>query len=110
MIKLLAVLGLWLPLSVDSVLADALIVADEFPAMEVLSKQLKTQEHIQSTVVSQKDMPASLAHFDAVIVYIHGALSNSAERAFIDYTEAGGKLVLLHHSISSGKRKNEHWF
>jgi hypothetical protein len=92
------------------VLADVLIVADEFPAMNLLSAQLKSQEQVQSKVISQKDLPDSLKQFDTVIVYIHGTLSNSAERAFIDYTEAGGKLLLLHHSISSGKRKNEHWF
>jgi hypothetical protein len=61
-------------------------------------------------LVEQKDLPASLGPFEAVIVYIHGALSMKAEDAFIAYTKAGGKLVCLHHSISSGKRKNAHWF
>jgi hypothetical protein len=37
-------------------------------------------------------------------------LSENAENAFIAYALSGGKLVLLHHSISSGKRKNAHWF
>lgn len=90
--------------------ADVLIVADEFPAMQALADQLKAEEKIDGKVVSQKEMPSDLAPFSAVIVYIHGALSESAENAFIDYTRAGGKLVLLHHSISSGKRKNAHWF
>src|SRR6201999_3246001 len=31
------------------------------------------------------------------------------ENAMLDYAEAGGKLIVLHHSISSGKRKNHRW-
>src|ERR1044071_2729997 len=89
---------------------DVLIVADEFPAMEVVAAKLKTAAQISSQIVKQADMPPDLARFESVIVYIHGALSERAENAFIDYAQAGGKLVLLHHSISSGKRKNAHWF
>ena len=89
---------------------DVLIVADEFPAMEVVASRLKAEENVAAKVISQKDLPPSLANFDAVVVYIHGALSEKAEEAFIDYARAGGKLVLLHHSISSGKRRNLHWF
>lgn len=90
--------------------ADVLIVADEFPAMEVLAKQLKTQEGIGSKIVDQASMPRELSSFQAVAVYIHRDLSNAAERAFIDFAQAGGRLVLLHHSISSGKRRNRDWF
>jgi hypothetical protein len=91
-------------------LAEILIVADEFPAMEVVAQKLKTEEQVASRLLNQKDLPVSLKEFDAVVVYIHGALSEKAEDAFIDYANNGGKLVLLHHSISSGKRKNPHWF
>jgi hypothetical protein len=91
-------------------LADVLIVADEFPAMEVLAAKLKSEEHINSKIVSQKELPENLSAFEAVAVYIHKDLSEPAENAFIAYALGGGKLVLLHHSISSGKRKNAHWF
>jgi len=94
----------------QSVLADVLIVADEFPAMEVLAAKLKSEENISSKVISQKDLPEKLSAFEAVAVYIHKDLSENAENAFISYALGGGKLVLLHHSISSGKRKNAHWF
>jgi hypothetical protein len=90
--------------------ADALFVADEFPAMEVVARQLKAEEGVASKLVDQKHLPDSLAGFQAVVVYIHMGLSAPAERAFIDYAEAGGRLVLLHHSISSGKRQNRDWF
>jgi hypothetical protein len=90
--------------------AEVLFVADEFPAMEVVSAKLKAEEQIESKIISQKDLPSSLSSYQAVVVYIHRDLSTNAEDAFIDYAKKGGRLVLLHHSISSGKRKNPHWF
>lgn len=110
MVKWLTVLGFIAAGAAQSAWADVLVVADEFPAMETLAAKLEAEEHIHSRIVSQKEMPANLASFHAVIVYIHGALAAPAEEAFIAYTKEGGKLVLLHHSISSGKRKNAHWF
>src|SRR5437899_10127995 len=93
-----------------SAFSEVLIVADESPGMAVLASKLKSEEKISSKVISQKDLPENLAAFEAVAVYIHKDLSESAENAFIAYALGGGKLVLLHHSISSGKRKNAHWF
>ncbi len=89
---------------------EVLIVADEFPAMEFVATKLKSVESVASRVVWQTNLPPTLSAFSAVVVYIHRGLSASAEQAFIDYTQAGGKLVVLHHSISSGKRKNKEWF
>jgi len=109
-LKYLAAVCLFLSAALGAAVADVLIVADEFPAMEVVAAKLKSEEHINSKVISQTNLPASLAPFQAVIVYIHRELSEQAETAFIDYTKAGGRLVVLHHSISSGKRKNPHWF
>lgn len=89
---------------------QVLIVADEFPAMQVLADRLQREEGWTSQVVKQDALPASLTGFAAVVVYIHKGLQEPAENALIAYTEAGGKLVALHHSISSGKRANRHWF
>ncbi len=89
---------------------EVLIVADEIPAMKVLTAKLKAEENVASTIVTQTNMPADLSGFAAVIVHIHGNLREPAEKAFIAYTKAGGKLIALHHSISSGKRKNKQWF
>jgi hypothetical protein len=89
---------------------QVLIVADEMPAMEVLAKGLQDLEGISSTIVEQSRMPASLSGYQAVIVYIHKDLLAAPEQAFIDYTRQGGKLLVLHHSISSVKRSNEQWF
>jgi hypothetical protein len=90
--------------------ADVLIVADEFPAMQTLARRMKVQENIASQIVAQKDMPTDLKAFSAVIVYIHRSLDGTVEKALVDYAEQGGKLIALHHSISSGKRTNECWF
>ena len=89
---------------------DVLIVADEIPAMQILGKALKAQEGINSKIVFQTDMPASLSAFRAVIVYIHKDIDAKSEKAFIQYAKNGGKLLILHHSISSAKRKNAEWF
>jgi hypothetical protein len=90
--------------------AALLIVADEIPAMETLAKELEARVHERSEIVTQDKLPASLAGYKAVLVYIHKELGEPAENAFLDYAEAGGKLILLHHSISSQKRKNKRLF
>ena len=89
---------------------DVLIVADEIPAMEVLARGIQQQEGLTAKLVTQADMPATLAKFRAVIVYIHKDLDSIPEMAFISYAQNGGKLLCLHHSISSAKRKNKSWF
>jgi hypothetical protein len=88
-----------------------LLVADEIPAMEVLAKQLAERVHGEATIVnSKKDkLPESLAPFRAVLVYIHGNLAEEVEKPLLAYAEGGGHLILLHHSISSQKRKNTGW-
>ncbi len=89
---------------------EVLIVADEFPAMQVLADQLKAETDVPIRIVGQTNLPANLSSFAAVLVYIHRDLAETAEKAFVTYTDAGGKLIVLHHSISSGKRKNRQWF
>jgi hypothetical protein len=86
---------------------SVLIVSDGVP-VQILAVQLKAHG-INSDTVSQESMPAKLAGYPAVLVYIHAALSESAEKAFIDYANSGGKLIVLHHSISSQKKQNPAW-
>jgi hypothetical protein len=88
---------------------DILIVADEVPAMEVLAKQFQSRANLTSKIVLQTAMPDSLKAFKTVAVYIHKDINEGPEHAFLDYLKDGGKLLLLHHSISSGKRKNKAW-
>lgn len=89
--------------------AEVLIVADEIPAMEVLAKHLQSGAGAAPTIVKQDAMPADVSRYAALIVYIHRDIGAPAEKAFINYARSGGKLILLHHSISSGKRKNQYW-
>ncbi|MDB6015810.1 MAG: hypothetical protein JWR19_299 [Pedosphaera sp.] len=110
MIKYLVALCLCLVGLVQAARADVLMVADEFPAMQNLAGKLKSEEHINSKIIGQKDLPDNLVQYEAIIIYIHRVLDAKVEHAFIDYTKAGGKLLVLHHSISSGKRTNDAWF
>lgn len=90
--------------------ADVLIVADEIPAMEVFAQHLQQATRLTSRIVTQTNLPADLTTFSTVTVYIHRALLETTEVALIHYTTNGGKLLVLHHSISSGKRQNKYWF
>jgi hypothetical protein len=58
----------------------------------------------------KEELPDSLSSYRAVIVYIHGDIEPSSEQAFIEYAKEWGKLILLHHTIGSSKRKNKVWF
>jgi len=87
-----------------------LIVADEFPAMEALASRLKAGAGVDCEIVNQTAIPDDFKTRPALIVYIHGKIGEPAEVKFIDYAKSGGKLILLHHSISSGKRPNRYWF
>lgn len=101
-------IGAWLSFSTLTA-AEVLIVADEFPAMEIVAQRLKQDEGIASKIVKQDEMPTELGKFSAVVVYVHKKLADAPAKAMVDYTNAGGKLVALHHSISSGKRENKYW-
>ena len=90
MLKPLCILAGLLCASCFTARAEVLIVADEFPAMEVLAERLKSEEGIASKLVDQAHLPASLAGLQAVVVYIHKGLLASAEQAFIEYAEKGG--------------------
>lgn len=88
----------------------ALVVADEIPAMQVLADAMRILEGVETMIVRQDAMPSDFGGYGAVLVYIHGALQEAAEVSLLSYAQAGGRLILLHHSISSGKRRNLEWF
>jgi hypothetical protein len=88
---------------------QVLIVMDEREQMEALSRYLAPRG-VESTIVDQTQLPADWSRFAAVIGYIHGRLQESAEVKFISYAQEGRRLILLHHTISSGKARNKHLF
>jgi len=93
----------------DALARKVLIVADEMPAMQILAKRWEAEASASCTLVLQKDLPAGLYDYYAVAVYIHRGIDAATEQALLAYARAGGRLILIHHSISSGKRKNADW-
>jgi len=87
-----------------------LVVMDEREQMEALAAYLKAEGGVESMIVDQASLPADWKPYHAVIGYIHGRLEEAAELKFIEYTRAGGRFVALHHTISSGKARNKHFF
>ena len=87
-----------------------LIIQDERPQMDVLAKFLTENGKLPVTIVDQQSLPKQLSVYKAVIVFIHGQLYEQTERVIIDYTKAGGRLICLHHSISSRKAENKFYF
>ena len=87
-----------------------LIIQDERPQMDVLAKLLTEKGMLPVTIVDQQFVPKQLSAYKAVIIFIHGELHEQTERAIIDYTNDGGRLISLHHSISSRKAENKFYF
>ena len=87
-----------------------LIVMDERPQMEILARYFQEHGNIESEMVDQKALPENWSGYTAVVGYIHGRLEEKTELKIIDYTRSGGRLVCLHHMISSGKLKNKYYF
>ncbi len=87
-----------------------LIIQDEVPQMEVLAKFLRAEGGLSVKIIEQSSLPDDLSAFNAVIVFIHRDLHERTEKSIIEYTRSGGRLICLHHSISSKKAQNEFYF
>jgi hypothetical protein len=86
-----------------------LIVADEWPQMEVLGEHLETRGGFAVEKVEQDALPADLEPYHAVFQYIHKMLKKDPAKALMDYANGGGRLVVLHHGVSSAKKITEGW-
>ncbi|MBI1390480.1 MAG: hypothetical protein GC154_18745 [bacterium] len=86
-----------------------MIVADEWPQMDVFEKFLN-QNGFTAEKYEQKDMPKQLGAYDACIEFIHGAMADETAAALIDYANGGGRLVVLHHGVSSKKKATKGWY
>jgi len=99
------VLGLSIPEQ-----SKIIIVQDEVPQMKVLAKFLREKGNLSVDITEQQALPEDLSGYDAVIVFIHKGLQEKTEKSIINYTKNGGKLICLHHSISSIKAENKFYF
>jgi len=96
--------------SSSSKASKVIIVQDEMPQMKVLAKFLREHGKLSVDVTDQSSFPENLSAYDAVIVFIHRDLQENTENSIINYTKNGGKLICLHHSISSKKAQNKFYF
>lgn len=94
------------PESLDKVL----IIQDELPQIEALAPYLQQEGNLTVSVVDQAALPEDFAIYKAILLFIHGELEQQTETRVIEYTRDGGRLVVLHHSISSGKAENRYYF
>jgi hypothetical protein len=94
-----------------------LIVTDESDRMRPLAAYLKAEGGIDSVIVDyaglaedERVLPGNLSEYGALVGYIHGDLNERTEIGIIEYTRNGGRFVAVHHMVSSGKKKNRHYF
>lgn len=86
-----------------------LIVSDERPQMEALAKFLRDEGGYETQIVAQEGFPDDLSGYAGVFNFVHSPLADKVEEALIAYALAGGRLITLHHGISSSKMLNEKW-
>jgi hypothetical protein len=87
-----------------------LIIQDELPQMEVLAQFLRQEGKLSVSITDQPSQPEDLSQYDTVILFVHRDLRETTEKSIIKYTKNGGKLICLHHSISSKKAQNKFYF
>jgi len=86
-----------------------LLVTDEREQMEVLAKFLNEEGKYDVRIVEQEDFPADLSGCRGVFNFVHRPLTEKVEEGLIAYALAGGRLITLHHGISSSKMLNKKW-
>jgi len=89
---------------------EVLIIQDELPQMKVLADFLREKGNLSVTIRAQASMPQDLSAYRAVLMFVHRNLQETTEKAIIDYTQKGGRLICLHHSISRVKAANKFYF
>lgn len=84
-----------------------LIVADDPAPMKVLSEEL--EQEYSCLYTAQDKLQKDISQYAAVFMYIHGKMTTETENILINYTENGGKLIILHHGIASARVNNPGW-
>jgi len=86
-----------------------LIVADEWPQMHALAREINEDNKFEIDSTGQETLPQYLKEYDFVFMYLHKVLEEKTEKALINYANQGGTLIVLHHGIASAKMKNPTW-
>lgn len=86
-----------------------LVVCDEREQMEVLGKFLGEEGKYEVQIVAQEDFPNDLSGYRGVFNFVHRPLTEKVEDALMAYALSGGRLITLHHGISSSKMLNKKW-
>ena len=86
-----------------------LIVCDERVQMEALATFLRAKGGLAVEIVDEKGFPAKTDGLVGIYNFVHHTLDERVEKALIDYATGGGRLVSIHHAISSSKTLNKHW-
>ena len=94
--------------SAEAANSGLLIVADEWKQMHVLADLLRTHGY-EVQCVEQNSLESDLSQYAGVFMYIHRTFEPHDEKALIDYAKNGGRLIVLHHGIASGKVENPEW-
>ena len=90
-------------------LLEVMIIADEWPQMHMLAASLTALGPIVAHATEEDKIPADLAPYDAVVMYIHKVMDVKVEQALIRYAMQGGRLIVLHHGLASAKLHNPQW-
>jgi hypothetical protein len=86
----------------------AVLLHDEAGPMETLAAGLK--KHGFDVVLQEHAAFRAPQARDAVVfMYVHATLKPEIEDALIRYAEGGGRLIVLHHGMASGKMRNTRW-
>ena len=97
------------PLFISCSQHKILIIADEWPQMDVMASRLDENVEYDIQKAEQDEIDLDLKEFDFVFMYVHKPIVRDAEKAFIDFTNGGGSLIVLHHGIASSKMQNPAW-
>jgi len=87
-----------------------LIVADEWPQMEILAAFLQEKGGYSIEKVEQNGLPDDLSGYAGVFEFVHGILLDSTAERLIRYAQHGGRVIVLHHGISQRKAETKGWF
>jgi len=86
------------------------IVSDDLEPLEPLVTFLRNQPLIGTVHTFGEDrLPADLSRYRGVFMYIHPTLQPGTADKLINYTQAGGRMIIPHHGIASSKTRNPDW-